>query len=289
VCVASSVLLAAIFLAFAPAAAASSSYPNAQNPWQVEGPGFPPDFSVSSPAELISLVDGTPGVNGLGVPGYWSFGYFYAYTCNTEDGRADECVFLDMYLIDSTGQIADEGTPGAEEFGLVFDLDFGTPGQVCPSGAYVASGVSCPSTTQPAKLLGNMKNNPYGCNCVAGDPIDIASGNVYSQETDYATAGANKLSFARSYNSRAVAPTFAVSLGSNWRTNYDRYLTIVSSTQIVAERDDGQQVTFNLSGGAWTPDTDVDLTLTQSGTTWTLVDHNDNVEAYTAVSSNERY
>jgi len=308
--VASSLLLAAIFLTFAPVAHAISPTQNAQNPWWVvgcDGIYCGGGYYVSSPAELISLVEGTPGVNGFGVHGIYSFNSLDAYTCNTADGlipKAQECVYVAMVLIDSTGQIADLGTPGEQLYILV---NVGqSVGQVCPSGAYVAPGVSCPSTTQPGKLVGNQKNSPTGCNCQAGDPIDVASGNVFYQETDYETPGANKLRFARSYNSRvvappfavsqdpppadnspAVAPTFAVSLGYAWRTNYDRYLDIVTPTQVVAERDDGQQVTFTLTGSTWTTDSDIDLTLTQSGAMWMLADHSDNIEAYTAASSSE--
>jgi RHS repeat-associated protein len=50
---------------------------------------------------------------------------------------------------------------------------------------------------------------------------------------------------------------------------------------ITAERADGQQLTFTLNGDVWTSDTDVDYTLTNSGSTWTLTDHDDNVETYT--------
>jgi RHS repeat-associated protein len=121
-----------------------------------------------------------------------------------------------------------------------------------------------------------------------GDPINPGTGNVIESVTDYTTVGQNPLAFVRSYNSmqQALNPnTQATTLGINWRSNYDRYLNIVSSTQITAERADGQVLTFNLVSGVWTPDTDVDMTLTQSGTTYTLTDHNQTVEVYTASST----
>ena len=80
----------------------------------------------------------------------------------------------------------------------------------------------------------------------------------------------------------AARPLFATTLGTNWRSNYDRYLRIVSASSVIAERPDGQQVNFTLTSGAWTTDTDVDLKLTNSGTTWTLTDTHDTVETYTA-------
>ena len=142
----------------------------------------------------------------------------------------------------------------------------------------------------------------------AGDPVDVASGNVFLHVMDYTTPGQNPLQFIRYYNSMADfsnLSTFTAALGSytailydnqvtaaplNWRTNYDRYLQISpdpSPTTVIAERADGQQITFTLISSVWTPDTDVDYTLTNSGSTWTLTDHNDTVEVYNDAGSGE--
>jgi len=118
----------------------------------------------------------------------------------------------------------------------------------------------------------------------AGDPITTATGNVFEQVTDYETAGQNKLRFVRSYNSAGIMSnpnTGAHTLGVNWRTIYDRYLTVLSPTSVTAEREDGQLLTFTFNSGGWTSDTDVDITLVQSGSTWTLTDRDDTVETYT--------
>ncbi len=72
----------------------------------------------------------------------------------------------------------------------------------------------------------------------------------------------------------------------NWRGTYDRFLRLASSSSI-AERADGQEVSFSLNGNAWASDSDVDLQLTQSGSTWTLTDSNDTIETYQQASSNE--
>ncbi|MGB6686312.1 MAG: DUF6531 domain-containing protein, partial [Terracidiphilus sp.] len=131
------------------------------------------------------------------------------------------------------------------------------------------------------KNIGNPCNIP-GSNGT-GDPISICSGDVFEEVTDYQTAGQNKLSYIRYYNSLSVAGTNATDLGTNWRSNYDRFLQIISSSLITAERPDGQEINFyNNGGGSWTPDSDVDDTLTQAGTTWTLTDHNDTTEVYVA-------
>lgn len=116
-----------------------------------------------------------------------------------------------------------------------------------------------------------------------GEPIDIASGNMSYQITDYTTVGENPLIFARYYNSRAL-PSPSASLGPNWRSTFDRYL-MLSSSSVVADRADGRQLTFSLHGATWISDSDVDVSLTNSGATWTLTDHDDTVETYTAMTA----
>src|SRR5262249_43824683 len=57
-----------------------------------------------------------------------------------------------------------------------------------------------------------------------------------------------------------------------------------SASSVTAERADGQVLHFTLQGSTWTSDSDVDLTLTNTDSTWTLTDRNDTVETYTAIS-----
>jgi RHS repeat-associated protein len=126
--------------------------------------------------------------------------------------------------------------------------------------------------------------NPTG-RVLAGDPINVATGNLFEKVTDYTTVGTNPLALTRSYNSlsytRNLYPTM---MGPNWRTNYDRYLRVPSSTMAAAERADGRVINFALSGGTGTPDTDVDVKLTYSGSTYTLTNSDDSVETYTVTS-----
>ena len=135
------------------------------------------------------------------------------------------------------------------------------------------------------KGLGDPADSPGACNC--GDPISVGTGNLFEQVADYQTAGPNQLGFTRYYNSMSAPTTFAASLGANWRSTYDRYLRIGSATSVTAERADGQQLNFTLSGSAWTTDTDTDVKLTNSGTTWTLTDASDTVETYKTSSATE--
>ena len=79
-------------------------------------------------------------------------------------------------------------------------------------------------------------------------PINIATGNLYDQVTDYTTVGTNPLAMIRSYNSLSYTRNLQPSLiGPNWRTNYDRYLRVYTATQVSAERADGRVVNFTLA------------------------------------------
>ena len=53
---------------------------------------------------------------------------------------------------------------------------------------------------------------------------------MFEQVADYQTSGPNPLGFTRYYNSMGASNTFATTLGTNWRSNYDRYLRIVSAS-----------------------------------------------------------
>lgn len=123
----------------------------------------------------------------------------------------------------------------------------------------------------------------YPGSCSTGEPIDLGSGNMFYEATDYTTDGQNPLAFTRYFNSMAAPGSNAVSLGANWRHNYDRSLTIINPSAVygvTAERPDGQIISFTSNSGTYTTDTDLDYKLTRSGSTWTLTDRNDTSEIY---------
>jgi RHS repeat-associated protein len=157
-------------------------------------------------------------------------------------------------------------------------------GQIDMFGNCPASSGGTPASGSE-KALGDPSDTAGGCNC--GDPINLGSGNLFEHVVDYQTVGPNKLSFTRYYNSMASTNTLATSLGPNWRSTYDRYLRIVSASSVTAGRQDGQQVSFTLSGGNWITETDIDLKLTNSGATWTLTDSGDGVETYRTASASQ--
>jgi RHS repeat-associated protein len=201
------------------------------------------------------------------------YSFCSAFSC--EDGT----IPLAGLTEDSTGNLY--GTTlggGANGFGTVFELATGV--SVNPLGKTLGDcGCATPNTVGQAGV---------------GYPITVGTGNMFEQVADYATAGQNPLSFTRYYNSLAstiYGTTFATTLGVNWRGTYDSYLHITpatgQATSVTAERADGQVISFTFNGSGWTTDTDVDATLTQSGSTWTLKDHNDTVFSYTGLSTGE--
>ena len=151
--------------------------------------------------------------------------------------------------------------------------------KITPAGAGGGGGNSGSS----GKGWGDPSDVCGSCSCA--EPINIGSGNVFEKVVDYDTAGPNKLSFTRYYNSLPGQSIPATALGVNWRSTYDRYIRISSPSAVSVERQDGQTLSFALNGTAWTTDSDVDLMLTQAGSTWTLTDSNDTVETYATVSS----
>jgi len=166
-----------------------------------------------------------------------------------------------------------------------------------------ASGYLTPSnlTVVSNDVLGEL----LGCGCVnpnvsdtssfsfAGDPINPASGNMFEAVTDYTTTGVNPLAFTRYYNSKSNSVqvanlkviTAATTLGTNWRSNFDGHLQVLSSSIVNVERPNGQILHFTQSGGVWSTNSDVDIKLTQSGSNFTLTDSNDNVETYAVTGS----
>jgi RHS repeat-associated protein len=266
---------------FAPLpASAVSCTVNAANPWLVYSGGIESSCSarpyVSSPAEAMALAIALE--DEFVAPPWLPWEVETPMQARFIDGTTVYDGSLTNWTLDGH----EESTVIGVEY--VYSAPYGT---VCSDFSYVAVG-PCFN-----KTIGSGSNS--GCDCGpipanAGSvgnahvayPIDVGSGNMFEQAVDYETAGQNKLRFVRYYNSRGSFNTYAGTLGMLWRSTYDRYINITTSSSVIAERADGQQLTFTLSGSAWVTDSDVDVTLTNSGSTWTLTDHDDTVETYTA-------
>ncbi|WP_345777542.1 DUF6531 domain-containing protein [Dyella sp. LX-1] len=94
-----------------------------------------------------------------------------------------------------------------------------------------------------------------------GNPINVATGNKFQSEQDYAINGVFPIEFTRSYNSGSSVNGV---VGSHWSSSYSRSLVWQSLTQVKMYRDDGAVKYFNKCGNAWCPTADDVGTLTQN-------------------------
>jgi hypothetical protein len=126
----------------------------------------------------------------------------------------------------------------------------------------------------PADAANNQPSKgccpPEGQGSCFADPVSLPFGNEYLAVTDFTTEGQNTLAVTRHYNSEAAPPPPPGSFG-NWRWTYDRSLSI-SASEVDAARADGKVISFLPSASGWQGLSDLDLQLTQSGSTWTLTD-----------------
>lgn len=133
----------------------------------------------------------------------------------------------------------------------------------------------------------DRKKQERGCcakegNTSVGDPIDVATGNMFDRETDYRGNGFAPLLFERYYNS--IDGGNGV-LGTNWSHTYSRsieHLPISATSIALAHRPDGRIITFNNASGSWSsqPDIAARLTRTLSPLGWRYTDESDTVETY---------
>lgn len=116
--------------------------------------------------------------------------------------------------------------------------------------------------------------------CPATDnPIQLATGNKFLNETDFAS---RTLSFTRFYNSR---PNLG---GANWSNTYSASLDISLGPTIsivFARRPDGNTIAFPLNGAQWTQDADVSERLVQQGNGWLLITAAGDFETYDAAGT----
>jgi RHS repeat-associated protein len=109
---------------------------------------------------------------------------------------------------------------------------------------------------------------------MGGDPINLATGNKYQQETDFEATP--WLAFRRFYNSQTSIR--GDTLGPQWRHSFDRSLAFVNSlpngngsTNIMALRPDGNGITFTpTTNGVWATDPNQPDRLTQDSSGFTL-------------------
>lgn len=182
---------------------------------------------------------------------------------------------FNAYLATGTGCTAGANSDAANNLPVGIDL--------CN---YVSSGPGTWSGYRSAQVYGGCTPTAKPGQLDCGDPIRITSGNLFEDVDDYSTVGVNPLAFTRYYDSFPIPDGVDTMFGSTgWRSNYDRYIDLSnpSSDDVTVERPDGQAVFFEMSGSTYTPDSDIPVTLTTSGTsvlTYTLTLPDDSVETY---------
>jgi RHS repeat-associated protein len=227
--------------------------------------------------------NGSSVFGGAGNPATRTYGPGYIFTTGTYMLRTLSYILFSgagAYTVVSTGQT---GLPTDAKADGCCSSTTDTDPQSFPSTPAPDDPTTNVSTLQVSTAQSSPLN--FGGNSVVADPFNVATGNVYEKVTDYTTVGTNPLAFIRSYNSYSQQHSlFPTALGPNWRSNYDRYLRYISSSLVTAERADGRVINFKLVSSVWTPDTDVDYKLTNSGTTYTLTTPDSTVETYTVAS-----
>jgi RHS repeat-associated protein len=274
--------------------AAAQTFPNLSGTWtgsRVQT--SPPPGTPANSNQVMTLYQVSPGGNVVGtITTYWP-GTNYTWTGYASGTISGSTLALTYTMIPSTEIPSGGGC--SESLNLTLATSGGVTTATVPQFSCGGEGHVDQYTLTLVgwqKMYG-LENAPCiscGPGPFADNAIDAATGNVVAPTTDYETAGPNKLSLIRYYNSYqtvarlpALATAYVVPNVPNVTTNYDLGLTInTARTQVTAYRGDGQQLLFNLLGTTWTPDTDVDMVLTGSGAgTWTLTDHDDTVETYT--------
>jgi RHS repeat-associated protein len=118
------------------------------------------------------------------------------------------------------------------------------------------------------------------CNNPQGNPVNVATGNKFQREVDFAMQGDGALEFVRFYNS--FMPPAETGVGSGWNHTWSRKLQIEGTTSVRAIRSDGKVYSFTRPGSTWIGDPDVPERLQASGGGWTLTTRNDDVETYSS-------
>ncbi|WNL45330.1 RHS repeat-associated core domain-containing protein [Dyella sp. BiH032] len=137
-----------------------------------------------------------------------------------------------------------------------------------PAGRY--AGGPCP--TPPGVNPDKSRGAPGGPCVVCGDPINVATGNVFEVKTEYAGSGSFPLQFSWVYNSlgySGIASPAENVLGANRTANYLKLARVYrvpdgSATSAYLLREDGRTYIADLINGVWVFDADVDGVLTSS-------------------------
>ncbi len=96
-----------------------------------------------------------------------------------------------------------------------------------------------------------------------GDPVNVASGNLVHQETDFVIPGRKlDVTWVRTYNSQS---TYDGPLGYGWTHSYNMFVQVAGNGDVTVVDADGAQLVFTKSGSTYTPPAGVFDTLTKPG------------------------
>jgi RHS repeat-associated protein len=274
--------------------------------------GTPPYFSqlLSTPT-FNPITSATMTINGITVssdshPIYNPYSDAQIMQDSGGAGGDTSIEFTDSYEITETSQseggfFADLGIYYNNPF-LIPSYNWQTPINYSPANSaglmefsytYTNYSVS-PAVYQYAYMDGAVANytmaaspkNNGGAMCpistLAGDPINVGTGNLFETQTDFAAAPNTQLSFTRYYNS---LDTSSAGLGVGWHSTYHRGLS-ATAEGVTVTRADGRQDIYTKNGSSYVADPDVTSVLTPvpatgTQTGWKLKLADDSTENYT--------
>jgi YD repeat-containing protein len=177
-----------------------------------------------------------------------------------------------LFGVDVVHPVTGQVLASYENFGLQSSRSSG-----CPIGFSLVSGVCQRSNFDSGKNDGEAEQ-------CCGNPINQGTGSKFQVEVDLRRSVEKSLELIRYYVSSSP---FASPFGKSWRSNFDKsigYFTGGSISTAVVVRGSNKTFYFNLSGGIWTSDSDVNYRLSQSVqgavTYWKLATPENTIETY---------
>lgn len=117
----------------------------------------------------------------------------------------------------------------------------------------------------------------------AGDPVLLATGQIFQVERDYGRPGSRGLAFQRFYNSPDGTEA---QMGVGWRHTYSRRIEVLPSGDAPAQanviRASGRVVRFVVANGVWSPDATDRSSLERLADGWRYRSDADEIETYDA-------
>ncbi|MCY0912409.1 RHS repeat-associated core domain-containing protein [Massilia antarctica] len=111
------------------------------------------------------------------------------------------------------------------------------PNPTTPAMAFVKGGVPAASKFNPAK------ERPDETICKCGDPIDVVTGNVILEQTDFALAGALPIVLRRLHTSGNPSGTV---FGKAWASTWGQWIEVNGDAELVFHAEDGASMRFDM-------------------------------------------